>query len=154
MDFIILAAHSTTKSLKNESSTQTSHIHYSDVSNTRVRDRELKPRHWTVKYKFQISEHIGWHKSAGTPDSSNSRTYHKHSAPLGIIQCSFHHEQLHRLWRVPCQELDQRLSEGTASLKNMWGKRCLLRAWGFMVYPPTMAGEGMSPPRNWSVLQP
>lgn len=46
---------------------------------------------------------------------------HKHAAPLRIIQRSFHHEQLHRLGRVPRQELNQRLPEWTSSLMGVAG---------------------------------
>lgn len=41
---------------------------------------------------------------------------HEHPAPLGVVKRGLHHEQLHRLGRVAGQELDERLSEGTASL--------------------------------------
>lgn len=41
---------------------------------------------------------------------------HEHATPLRIVQSSFHHEQLHCLRRVACQELDQRLPEWTSSL--------------------------------------
>lgn len=47
---------------------------------------------------------------------------HKHAAPLRVIQSSFHHEQLHCLRRVPCQELDQRLPERTSSLVGEAGE--------------------------------
>lgn len=46
------------------------------------------------------------------------RSHHEHPAPLGVVQRGFHHEQLHRLRGVAGQELDQRLSEWTASLQD------------------------------------
>lgn len=45
-------------------------------------------------------------------------TDHEHSAPLGVVECSLHHEQLNCLRWVACQKLDQRLSEWTASLEQ------------------------------------
>ena len=42
---------------------------------------------------------------------------HEHAAPLGVVERSLHHEQLHRLRWVTRQELDQRLPERTASLE-------------------------------------
>lgn len=45
-------------------------------------------------------------------------SHHEHPAPLGVVQRGFHHEQLHRLRGVAGQELDQRLSEWTASLQD------------------------------------
>lgn len=41
---------------------------------------------------------------------------HEHAAPLGVIQRSLHHEQLHCLRWVTRKELDQGLPEWTASL--------------------------------------
>jgi hypothetical protein len=42
--------------------------------------------------------------------------YHEHPAPLGVVECRLHHEQLHCLRGVTGQELDQGLSEWTSSL--------------------------------------
>ena len=47
---------------------------------------------------------------------------HEHAAPLGVVQRSLHHEQFHCLRWVTCQELDQRLSEWTASLTQEDGE--------------------------------
>lgn len=41
---------------------------------------------------------------------------HEHAAPLGVVECSLHHEKLHCLRWVTRQELDQRLPERAASL--------------------------------------
>lgn len=43
-------------------------------------------------------------------------SHHEHAAPLWVIECGLHHEQLYGLGRVTRQELDQGLPERTASL--------------------------------------
>lgn len=41
---------------------------------------------------------------------------HEHATPLGVVKRSLHHEQLHCLRWVTCQELNQRFPERAAGL--------------------------------------
>lgn len=44
--------------------------------------------------------------------------YHKHAAPLWVIQRGLHHEQFHCLGGMARQKLDKRLSKRTSSLNG------------------------------------